>query len=230
MLLAEARGEVTHKEKIPHTTMEKIQHLLLSVYNAVVSRGTPEYEQLIKKVPEGLHNELNRVLQYSAQFELHRFNVRRGRENVSMFKVVDIKLKADQLYNFGYYKIVKAEMDKNHQRTPTNTAQGGVIPLKDIGEYSYNPGKLFQLYLKLPPKAATVHNHECGFLFLKVRNGYSKNVNLTKNNWYDPNMKGELHIYFHVSDLILAVGEISASAMVPWLCEAVGRTSMATTP
>ena len=61
LLVAEGRGEVTHKEEIPHTTMEKI----------------------IKKVPEGLHNKLNRVLQYGAQFELHRFNVRRGRENVS---------------------------------------------------------------------------------------------------------------------------------------------------
>ena len=125
----------------------------------VVSRGTPKYEQLIKKVPEGLHNELNRVLQYGAQFELHRFNVRRGSENVSMFKVVDIELKTDQVYDFSYFKIVKAEMDKNHQRTPTKTVQGGVIPLKDIDKYGFNPGKLFQLYSsscpRLPPSTTT---------------------------------------------------------------------------
>ena len=190
-LVEEGRGEVTHKEEVPHTTMEKIQHLLLSVYNAIVSRGTPEYEENIKKVPEDLRHELNRVLQKGSQFEFHRFNVRRGSENVAMFKVTDIELKSDQNYDFSYFKIVKAEMDKNHQRAPTNTAQGGVIPFMDMDEYGYNPGKLVQLYLSFLPKAATVPNHEGGFLFPKARNGYSKHIDLMKDDWYEPNMKGK---------------------------------------
>ena len=190
-LVEEGRGEVTHKEEVPHTTMEKIQYLLLSVYNATLSRGTPEYEENIKKVPEGLRYELNRVLQKGSQFEFHRFNVRRGSENVAMFKVTDIELKTDQTYDFSYFKIVKAEKDKNHQQKPTNTAQGGVIPFMVMDENGYNPGKLVQLYLSFLPKAATLANHEGGYLFPKARNGYSKHVDLNKDDWYEPNMKGE---------------------------------------
>ena len=61
----------------------------------------------------------------------------------------------------------------------------------DMDEYGYNPGKLVQLYLSFLPKAATVPNHEGGFLFPKARNGYSKHIDLMKDDWYEPNMKGK---------------------------------------
>ena len=66
-----------------------------------------------------------------------------------------------------------------------------MIPLLDMDKNGYNPGKLFQKYLKLLPKAATMANHEGGYLFPKARNGYSKHIDLKKDDWYEPNMKGK---------------------------------------
>ena len=44
--------------------------------------GTEEYREMLAKLPLHVQHHPNLLLQYGAQFELTRFNLRRGRENI----------------------------------------------------------------------------------------------------------------------------------------------------
>ena len=44
--------------------------------------GTEEYGELLAKLPLHVQHHPNILLQYGAQLELTRFNLRRGRENI----------------------------------------------------------------------------------------------------------------------------------------------------
>ena len=44
--------------------------------------GTEEIEEMLAKLPLHFQHNPNKLLQYGAEFELTRFNMRRGRENI----------------------------------------------------------------------------------------------------------------------------------------------------
>ena len=79
------------------TTEEDEQVLLFNTVQAIKGCGTNEYEELLSKIPLHLHSQLNRMLQYGAEFELTRFNVRRSKENVCEIKKKDIELQQNKI-------------------------------------------------------------------------------------------------------------------------------------
>ena len=199
-LLKDGRADVEHKNEIPARVMEKIQKLLYNTVQAIKGRGTDEYEELLQKIPLHLHSQLNKLLQYGAQYELTRFNVRRGRENICEFKKKDIERQLDEIYNFHYYRVIKAEGDKNHKKTPTNVAHGGVIPFLKMDEQGYNPGELMELYLKFVPDMATMEGKTDGKLFVRPKVPSRKlDLNMPDNyDWYCENIPGKLRTISHL--------------------------------
>ena len=194
-LLKDGRAEVEHKNEIPARVLEKILVLLHDGVRAIKARGTEEYGELLAKLPVHVQHHLNILLQYGSQFELTRFNVRRGRENINEFKKADLKLQGDDNYDFRYYRVVKAEGDKNHKRTPTNVAQGGVIPYLKMNKEGYNPGELIELYLRFVPDKATMEGKTDGLLFVRPRVPCSKlDLHDPNNfNWYSENCPGKYY-------------------------------------
>ena len=79
------------------TTEEDEQVVLYNTLQAIKGRGTAEYEELLLKIPLHLHSQLNRLLQYDAQFELTRLNERRGQENICEFKKKDLERQQDEI-------------------------------------------------------------------------------------------------------------------------------------
>jgi hypothetical protein len=172
--------------------------LLHDCVRAIKARGTEEYGELLAKLPLHVQNNTNKLLQYGAQFKLTRFNVRRGRENIHEFKKTGLELQEDEIYNFRYYRVVKAEGDKNHKKTPTNVAQGGVIPYMKMDEQGYNPGELLELYLRFVPDVATMEGKTDGLLFVRPRVPCSKLDlhNADDFNWHSANCPGN---YYYTS-------------------------------
>ena len=79
------------------TTEEDEQMLLYNTVQAIKGCGTDEYEELLLKIPLHLNSQLNRLLQYGAQFELSRFNVRRGKENICKIKKKDLERQQNEI-------------------------------------------------------------------------------------------------------------------------------------
>ena len=79
------------------TTEEDEQMLLYNTLQAIKGCGIDKYEELLLKIPLHLHSQLNRLLQYGAQFELTRFNKRRGQENICEFKKKDLERQQDEI-------------------------------------------------------------------------------------------------------------------------------------
>lgn len=198
-LLKEGRAEVEHFQEIPARCLQKISRLLHDCVRVIKARGTADYDEMLVNIPDDFKNQLNRLLQYGAQFELTRFGCRRGRENIADFKKVDIQMQEDPVYDFKYYRVVKAEGDKNHRKTPTSVKDGGVIPFLAMDEEGYNPGELMELYLSFVPDMATMEGKIDGKLFVRPRVASTK-LNFRKAdefNWYCENVPGS----FSSSDL-----------------------------
>ena len=75
---------------------------------AIKARGTKDYGELLAKLPLHVQHHPNILLQYGAQFEFIKFGVRRGWENIGKFKKTDLELQENDIYDFHYYRVVKA--------------------------------------------------------------------------------------------------------------------------
>ena len=99
-LVKEGRSETTHHSEVDPVTMELIYRLLFNVKNALVARGTPEFDEMIEKMPKNLQNKLHRVLQWGAQLLLMLFEARRGAKGMPHLKKNDFVIYEDPIKKF----------------------------------------------------------------------------------------------------------------------------------
>ena len=99
----------------------------------------------------------HRLLQWSAQFIISLFDIRRGREGISELKVKHHTKKHDQDLKMDYYVKALGEESKNHHHDSENLLNAGIIPCV-VNSYGTNPGLVLDLYIS--------HlNPSCEFMF-----------------------------------------------------------------
>ena len=191
-LATEGLGETEHFEEVDPVTMEAIMELVNNVYEALESRGTPDYLSKLEKVPLALQSKMHWVLQRGAHFIHNLFEVRRGGENSRDLRKSHFKIITDPVKNFKYIKHTKSEKDKNH-RTGTQSSLHGCIPFLDFPKM--NPGKIFAFYLSsLPgePTLAKLKDDGAGaYLYPRPKWGGKFDIHSPKTKiLYNANMPG----------------------------------------
>ena len=181
MLVSEGRSETRHHDEVEPNTMRKIYHLLSLVEDLINSRGIPEYEEKLAKLPAHLHANVHKLLQWGAMFILIMFEVRRGSEGIENLEVEHFQVFEDAIFNFRYMRKVVSEAEKN-QQLGSNSQCHGVIPDMLIDDV-LNPFSYMQTYIGLLPTDA---HKEKGkrYLFPMCRAS-----NQAKFNLHDPNEK-----------------------------------------
>ena len=96
-LVEEGRSETKHHEEVDPVTAECIYELLYNVKSALEARGTPAFDELIKKVPVQLHNRMHYIMQWGAQLLFILFEARRGGENLENMKKTDMAILTDPI-------------------------------------------------------------------------------------------------------------------------------------
>ena len=191
-LVKEGRSETLHHPEVDPETMEAIYHLGNAAMEALVARGTDEYEEKLSKIPVEFRDKLNYVIQWISMILLVLFECRRGQENIHELKKADFVVFNDSLKEFKYIKHVKTERDKNHAEG-TNSSVYGCIPFMEFG-CNFNPGKFFEFYLQFLPDCSTSDNSTGGYLFPRPKfpsnrfNPHDPAVNCL----FEPNQKGDM--------------------------------------
>ena len=143
-------------------------------------------------------NDYHRLLQWSVQFVLSLFDIRRGREGLDELKVHHYVKQHNQELKMDYYMKAMGEQTKNHKTDSEDLSNAGIIPCVE-NSYGTNPGLVLDIYLS--------HlNPNCEFLFQRPQRP----------------SKG-----FHLDDAQVLyektkVGVNQTGKMVPKLCELVG--------
>ena len=188
MLVNEGRSETKHHEEVDPATMRKIYRLLGLVEDLIKSRGTPEYETKLARLPAEHHGNVHKLLQWGAMFILVMFEVRRGNEGMEFLEVKHFKVFEDSVWDFKYMRKVVSEVEKNNQ-LGSNSQCHGVIPDMLI-DGVLNPLSYMQTYLSLLP---TEPHQEKGkiFLFPMCRNSRQSKFNLhdPQEKLYEQNKK-----------------------------------------
>ena len=102
-------------------------------------------------------NDYHRLLQWSVQFVLSLFDIRRGREGLDELKVQHYIKQHNQELKMDYYMKAMGEQTKNHKTDSEDLSNAGIIPCVE-NSYGTNPGLVLDIYLS--------HlNPNCEFLF-----------------------------------------------------------------
>lgn len=181
MLAKEGRSETKHHDEVDPETMRKIYNLLSLLEDLMKSRGAPEYESKLAKLPAEHHADVHKLLQWGAMFILNMFEVRRGSEGMESLEVQHFKVFKDSVWDFKYMRKVVSEIEKN-QQMGSNSRCHGVIPDMLIDDV-LNPFSYMQTYLSLLPTEA---HREKGKNFLFPTCRTSKQA---KFNPHDPQEK-----------------------------------------
>ena len=158
MLKQDGKADTSHHGEIPAHSLQQIQALFKGVYDTMIARGTPEYEEKLSTLPAEYHKNFHYLLQYAAVYIVITYDVRRGREGIADIKV-DAFASADQ-EGLKFFHKSKGEASKNHARDDENLENGGIIPF--LNDQHFNPGAIFEYYLTMLPK-------DCPYLFPRPR-------------------------------------------------------------
>ena len=188
-IVAAGRYETTHHAEVKPATMLAIYQLLGAVVKALKARGTPEYKDLLDKIPVDLQGKQNRVMQWGAMLVIMMFEVRRGQEGIEYLTIDNFQVFEDDVYEFKYIRKVYAEPEKNNQMG-SNTGCHGVIP--DIQfTNDFNPFVLFYNYLGLLPEEPNKDGKR--YLFPSSRRPSAKfDPHNPDHRMYDINSKSKL--------------------------------------
>ena len=70
------RADTCHTKELRPTLVEKATKLFADSMEALLQRGTPEYKQLLEKLPETHQNKLHYLIQYGVMYILESFDAR----------------------------------------------------------------------------------------------------------------------------------------------------------
>ena len=194
----QGRGETDHKRPMGKNDLSKIFKFITQITKLFQARGTEEFSTLLKEIPMEYRNDYHRLLQWSVQFVLSLFDIRRGREGLDELKVQHYIKQHNQELKMDYYMKAMGEQTKNHKTDSEDLSNAGIIPCVE-NSYGTNPGLVLDIYLS--------HlNQNCEFLFQRPQRP-SKGFHLDVDQVLYEKTK---------------VGVNQTGKMVPKLCELVG--------
>ena len=196
------RAETNHRKEVNPSSIKAIMDLLTDVKDALMSRGTPEYQEKLTKIPVEWQSKLNYLLMWGSIFIVMLFEVRRGREGIAELMLSDFDIINDNVYSFKYIRKTRSEVTKNH-REGSNSSNHGVIPFLSM-DGSFNPGEIFSYYIE----QARSTDPNVKVLFRKPRDVSAK------FNPHDPS----LPMYENKK-----IGKNTVSSMLKNLCQVVGK-------
>ena len=116
-LKSEGRGDTEHRKEIPTSSLKVIMDLLRLLQEILrcEDKKTPEYRNLIEKLPKDYQDSYHILIQKGVVYLLISLFGRRARENTDALTKAHFEKMYDEEENYFYWGKAVGEKTKNYQ-------------------------------------------------------------------------------------------------------------------
>ena len=116
-LKSSGKGDTDHRQEIPQSSLDAIMDLLILLQKIlrIKNKKSPEYHNLVSKLPEDYKNDYHFLMQKGMVFMILSLFARRAKEGMDKLTKSHFEKKYCDQNNYHYWKRAKGEKTKNHK-------------------------------------------------------------------------------------------------------------------